>query len=256
MNGGFIHLSAQLAVVEAGQQRLLRGVGDDDGIGRLAAATLGIVLALLYVGIIEPGEALAAVNPHHGIVGGCQDQVAPLLLQLGDAQVDGLHALLLLGRQQRALAHKLLVGLFQQLKVLALQRISLAVIDLTYALEEGLVERHLVLQRRQLGHHLLLYLGELGRLVGLGQGEEHAAHVVEQAAALLKSHDGVLEGGRVGIADYLGDIVALLLNGRLEGRQIVGGLDLTEVRRPIGQLTFSEERILTLSLLATANGRC
>ena len=165
---GFVHLTAQVAVVEAGQQRLLRGVGDDDSIGSLAATTLGIFLALLDVGIAEAGELLLAVHPHHGIVGGLQYLVAPLLLQVGDAQVDGLHALLLLGGQQRSLAHELLVGLLQKLLVLALERLMLAVVDLADALEERIVERNLVLQLSQHRFHLLLNLGKFWRLVGLG----------------------------------------------------------------------------------------
>ncbi len=105
----------------------------------------------------------------------------------------------------------------------------LAVVDAAYALEERLVEGYLIRQLGQHGHHLLFYLTQLVGLVGLGQGEEHAADAVQLLAALLQGDDGVLEGGRVGALHYLLDFLAVLLDSLLEGRQVVGRLDLAEV---------------------------
>ena len=114
----------------------------------------------------------------------------------------------------------------------------LAVVDLADALEERIVEGNLVLQFGQHRLHLLLNLGKFRRLVGLGEREEHAPHVVHRAPTLLVGQDSVLEGSRVGVAHDGGYLVALLLDGTLEGWQIVGGLDLTEVGCSVGQLTL------------------
>ena len=140
VDGSLIHLSAQVAVLETGEQRLLRGIDDDDSVRSLTAKTLGILLALLHVGSTQSREFLLAIHPHHGFVGSFGQQVAPLLLQVGDAQVDCLHALFLIVRQQSTLAHKLLVSLLQEFLVLALERVMLSVIHLSDAFEERHVE--------------------------------------------------------------------------------------------------------------------
>ena len=251
---------AQVAVVETGQQGLLRGVDDDNGVWGLLATRLGIFGALGDVGIGKASQVFLLVHPHHGIVGGSGQVVAPLLLQVGDAQVDLLHPRHLVLGQQGTLAHKLLVDLLEQLLFLARQRIVLLVVDLLDALEERLVERYLVFEIGQHRHHLLLNLAQFRRLVSLGEGEKHAAHAVEQAVALVEGQDGVLERGRILILHDLLDVVTLVLDSRLEGRQIVRDLDLAEVGRAEGHLTLLQQRVLALSLLAGSQlhrqGRC
>ena len=210
---------------------------------------------MLDVGFAQSSQFLLAVYPHHGIVGGFEQRVAPLLLQFGDAEVDGLHALLLVVGQQRTLAHELLVGFFQEFLVLALKRVFIVFINLTDALEERHVEGNLVLQFGQHRHHFLLNLAELRCFVCFGQGKEHAAHAVEQSSALLVGQDGVLESGRIGIVHDFGNVVAVLLDGCLEGRQIVSGLDLAEVGCSVRQRALLQQGVLLRCLLATADSR-
>ena len=251
MNGSLIDLTAQVAVVETGQKGLLRGIDDDDGVWRLAATALGIFLALLYVCLVQSRKLLLAVHPHHGIISGVENQVAPFLLQVRDAQVDFLHAFLLFVRQQRALAHELLVGFLQQFLVLALQRVMIAVVHLTDTLEERHIERNLVLQFGQLGHHLLLNLTQFRSLVSLRKCKEHTTHAVKHASALLIGYDSVLESSRIGIVHNLGNLVTRLLDGTLKGRQIVGGFNLAEIRCSVGQRAFLQQWVLLLCVLTT-----
>ena len=250
VNAGLEDLLAQVAVVEGGEQRLLGGVDDDDGVGRLATTTLGIFLALGHIGVTQACQLFLLVNPHHCVVGGVLQLVAPLLLQVADAQVDGFHAFHLVGRQQGTLADEALIDFLQQLLVLARQLVVLLVVDLSDALEECLVERNLVLQIGQHRLHLLLYLANLRRLVGIHQGEECATDMIEQLTAVLEGQDGILESRRVGAVHNFLDIVALVLDSGLEGWQIVSGLNLTEIGSAKGQRTLSQQRILLSVLLA------
>ena len=55
MDGSLIDLLAQIAVVEAGQEWLLRGIDDDDSIGSLSSPTLGILGTLGHIGLAETG---------------------------------------------------------------------------------------------------------------------------------------------------------------------------------------------------------
>ena len=95
-----IHLLAQFAVLEIGEDRLLGGVDDDDAVRRLASAALSIFLALCNVCIAQSGELFLTVYPNHGVVGSGRKKIAPFLLQFRDAGVDLLHALHLLGRKE------------------------------------------------------------------------------------------------------------------------------------------------------------
>ena len=80
MDACHIHLLAQFAVLEIGEDRLLGGVDDDDAVRRLASAALSIFLALCNVCIAQSGELFLAVHPNHGVVGSGRKKVAPLLL--------------------------------------------------------------------------------------------------------------------------------------------------------------------------------
>ena len=79
--------------------------------------------------------------------------------------------------------------------------------------------------------------------------------MVEQTGTLLVGHNGVLERGLVGIIGDGLDVVAGLLEGNLEGRQIIGGLDLAEVGGAEGYLTFNQQGILALGLAARKRHR-
>ena len=195
MDRGLKHALAQVAIVETGQNSLLRGVHDDDGIGSLTATTIGILLALSQIGLAETCQVLFLVDPDHSIVGGSLQGIAPLLLQIGNAEVDLLHTSHLVLRQQRALANEVLVSLLQELLILTLQRVVLTVVDLFDTLKELGVERDLVVEFGQQRHHLLLNLTDFLSLVGFGKRKEHTAHTVEQTSTLLEGDNGVLERG-------------------------------------------------------------
>ena len=250
MNGGFKDPLAQVAIVEAGKDSLLGGVDNDDCVRRLASTTLGIFLALGNVSIAQACQVFLLIDPNHSVVGSSLELVAPLLLQVGDAQVDFLHTLHLILGQQRALANEILVDFLEQFLVFALQRIVLFIIDLLDTLEEGFVERNLILQVGQHGLNLLLNLANLRSLVGIHQGEERASDTVEQLATILERQDGVLERSRVRTIHNLLDVLALLLDTSLEGREIIGRLNLAEIRRTKGQRTLCQQRVLARILLA------
>ena len=250
MDRGLKHTLAQVAIVETGQNGLLRGVHDDDGIGSLSATTLGILLALSQIGLAETCQVLFLVDPDHSIIGGSLQGVAPLLLQIRNAEVDFLHTGHLILRQQRALADKVLISLLQKLLILALQRIVLTVIDLFDTLEELGVERDLVVELGQQRHHLLLNLTDFLCLIGFGKRKEHTAHTIERTSTLLEGDNSVLERGRVlTLHDGL-DVLTLLGDGSIESRHVVSHLDLVEIGGAKGQLTLHQQRILTLCLLA------
>ena len=128
----------------------------------------------------------------------------------------------------------------------------LPVIDLTDALKELFVKRYLVVKVCQHWLHLLLYLAQFVGLVSLNKGKEHPADAVERLPALLQSKDGVLKGCRVLVLHYLGDFIAMLLNGCFEGRQIVCCLNLTEVRGPKRQGALLQQRVFALVSCTTA----
>ena len=134
------HLATQVAILQTGEDGLLCGIDDDDAIGRLAATALGVLFALGNVGIAESGELLLAVYPNHGVVGGSWQEVAPLLLQLGNARIDLLHAFHLVGRKQSARTYEALVDDFGKTLVFALELAVLVVVDVLDALEKALIE--------------------------------------------------------------------------------------------------------------------
>ena len=113
MDRSLVNLLAQLTVVEAGQQSLLCGVDDDDGIGSFAASALSILGTLGDIGFAETCQIFFLIYPHDCIVGGSRKLITPLCLQLRDAQVDFLHAGHLVIRQQGTLAYKVLIGFLQ-----------------------------------------------------------------------------------------------------------------------------------------------
>ena len=250
MDGCLKDLLTQIAIVETCEDSLLRGVDDDDGIRCLTPTALGILGTLGDVGLAESCEILLLVNPYHSIVGGIGQQVAPLLLEVGDTEVDLLHTFHLVVRQQGTLAYKHLVDLLQQLLVFTLQGIVLLVIDLTDTLEELFVEHDLIVEIGEQGLHFFLYLAQFRRLISLYEGKEHTAHTVEHTSTFLIGKDGVLKRCGISILHDLLDIVTLLLDGSLEGRHIVSGLDLTEIRCTKWLSALLHQGILTLGLLA------
>jgi len=88
MDGSLVDTASQVTVVEVGEDRLLGGVDDNDGIRRLATTALSVFLALGDVGLTETGKLLFAVDPYDSIVGSFLKKRSPLLLQVGDALVD------------------------------------------------------------------------------------------------------------------------------------------------------------------------
>ena len=243
MNRSFVDTAAQVAVVKRSQKRLLRGVDDDDAIGSLAASALRIFRTLGNVGFTQSSQLLTRGNPNHGVVGRCGKHVAPLLLKLGNAHVDLLHAFHLLAGKQGARTDKAFVDFFQKLLVFALQLGIIMVVDVLDALEELLVERDFVLQVGQHGCHLLLRFGYDWRLVGAGEPVEDARDAFEQHTALLESQHRVLERRFLLISNYAPYVGALFLNSFLDGRQIVSGKNLVEVGCAEGQGALFEQGV-------------
>ena len=73
-------------------------------------------------------------------LGGGGQEVAPLLLQLGDTRIDLLHALHLVGWEKCSRAYEVLVDNFGEALVFALELAVLVVVDVLDALEETLIE--------------------------------------------------------------------------------------------------------------------
>ena len=235
MDGSLVDAAAKVAVVKAGHDGLLRGVDDDDGVGSLSSPTLCVLLALCDVGLRESGQLLLRVDPHDSVVGGGRQQVAPLLLQVGDAHVDVFHAAHLLFREQGSGTHEALVDFFRQLAVFPFQRAQLVVVDILHAREQFFIKHQLVLQGCQQGHSLLLCFGYLGGLVGTRQGEEDVRDPSEQGSALVVGQDGVLERRPLLVVDDVGHLRALQVDSSFDGRNVVAGADLAEVGSPEGQ---------------------
>ena len=251
MDGSLVDTLAQVAIVETGKDGLLGGVDDDDGVGCLSATTLSIFLALGDIGLTETSQVFFLIYPHHSVVGGCLKLITPLLLEIGDTEVDLFHTGHLIVGKQGTVAHEILINLFEELLILWVRKRGggCLVVHLFDAFEEGLVEGDLVREIGQHGLYLLLDLRDLIILIGLGEGEEHATYTIERATTLLESKDGVLKGGRIRALHNLLDILARLCDSGLEGGQIIGGLDFTEVGGSEGELAFRKERVLCFSLL-------
>ena len=77
-----INPTTKLTILQTCKYWLLCGVDYDNTIRCLAAAALGIFLALGNVGIAKSGKLFLTIDPYYGIVGGSRQNVAPLLLQL------------------------------------------------------------------------------------------------------------------------------------------------------------------------------
>ena len=128
----------------------------------------------------------------------------------------------------------------------------LTIINLTDTFEQWLVERNLIFKFSQHGLYLLFYIAQFWRLVGFHQSKEDARDTIEHPPTLLKGEDGILESGRILVLYNLGYLVAFLLNGSLEGRQIVRGLDLTKVGCTKRQGALLKQRIFTLSIVTSS----
>ena len=68
MDGSLIDASSQIAVVEVGEDGLLRRVDDDDGIRSFGTTALCVFLALGDVSVAEAGEFLFVVDPDDSVV--------------------------------------------------------------------------------------------------------------------------------------------------------------------------------------------
>ena len=249
MDRSFEHTLAQIAVIKTGEDGLLGGVHYHDGIGSLTSTAVGILHTLGDISLAESRQFLFLVDPDHSIVGSGLQGIAPLLLQIGNTEVNLLHTGHLVLRQQRALTNEVLIGLLQKLLILTLQHIVLTVVDLFDTLKKLVVERDLVVKLGQQRHHLLLNLTDFICLVGFCECEEHPAHAVEQTAAFLKGDNRVLERGGVLTLDDGLDVLTLLGDSCIKSRHIVGHLNLTEIGCAKGQLAFHQQRVLTLCLL-------
>ena len=79
---------AEITIIKASQNCLLGGVHNDNGVWSLASPTLSVFLTLGDVCLSKSSQIFFLVDPNHSIVGGFLQLITPLLLQIGDAEVD------------------------------------------------------------------------------------------------------------------------------------------------------------------------
>ena len=206
------------------------------------------------VGFILDDELVASVF--------LQQIVAELQAQSRELFVDFAQFLLLVGGQGGAVAHKVLFVLLDHANLLVVEAHFVAVlIDIVDALEEFRVHHNAVAVFGKQRQHCF---GDFHHLV-VGEAfvevEEHVANAVQGLARLVEGQDGVLESGRLGIADDGFHFGQLFFHTRLKSRQIVLVLDLVERRHLEGCGVFREERIFRLGLCLRlvfrgARGQC
>ena len=109
--------------------------------------------------------------------------------------------------------------------------------------EEILVEGDLVVVLRGQGRGLFHDFLKFRAVVGFRQIEQDAADFGQQAAGQVESGDHVVEGRRFGIVDDGLDLGIVLTDSLLQGRNVVGILNLFERRDAERGVPFREEGI-------------
>ena len=175
--------------------------------------------------------------------------VGQQLLAEGHAQirqflVDGRHTRAGIRRERSARAHEALVGLLEQARLFGRQaEIRARLVERVHALEQVLVEHHLVRETRQFRRHVLLDRLVGRRRVGRGHGEEGARHPGQLPPRPLHRFDRVLERRRRRV---VGDALALracLGDGQIECRLVMLRADAVVRRHAIGRVPRRGQRI-------------
>ena len=151
---------------------------------------------------------------------------------------------LVLGREVGAAARKLLVGVFQELVLVGVERERVPLrIDGLDPLEERLVEGDVQLVFGHLGGEFLGNLLHLFVGIGFQQVVEDAAYAVQQLAGLLEGFDRIGKGRRLGIGGDRIDIGLRLPDALLEGGEVMLVADLVKGRRAVGERGLGQKRI-------------
>ena len=189
----------------------------------------------------QSGKVGLIVNDQFESVGLLQHILSEGQLQHGYLAVQFPQLLLVGFAQVRAVTGKALVRVLQQLAVLGVEVQLLAlVIDGLHTGEQTSVQRDVIAVGGELGGHLLAQCLQLSTGIGAVQSSEYQLYTTQQSAALVKCHDGILEGGCRGVVDdgvnffflffhSLQHSFAVILNGDfLKGRYTVRGFVLRE----------------------------
>ena len=169
---------------------------------------------------------------------------AELLLRGGDLLVDLLKPCLGGLVKVHTVAGETLVELLENHLLLSRKSALVSVIDSLDTLEERLVHRDVVLV---LGHQRGGLLDNFVHLIAafcLLKVEQHGRRLGQSLAGQLVSRHGVLKRRRILIVQDSLKFLVLLLNPGLDGRNVIGKLNLLERRNAVRCVPFLQERIV------------
>ena len=170
-------------------------------------------------------------------------------LKQGDTAVQFAQFLLVGLTEVGSAAHKVLVGFFEQFRLLLVQPQAFAVVvHLLDAGKESGVERDIVAVSRKQGRQLLAQGLQLGRSVATVLSTENEGHAREQRAATVESGDGIVEVGHRTLAHDGVDFPLLFLHPLEEGLAVVGHRNLLKGRHAVGSSVLGEERVRPCSV--------
>ena len=232
------------AVGELRQQRLLSGVLERDHPLALEVAGFGSGGCRLQFGLGKAGQLRLVAHHQCGRLGAGQELVHEFCAERGLFLIELLEPGAVGAGELGARVHELLVvvpdeppGFGAELEAVTLLIYSL------HALEQPGIEEDRIIRGGQLRRDFLLHPLQCGIGVGGTHAVEDSHRAVQQAAALLQRHQGVIERGRRRVVGDLPDLRQLTLDACLDGRQVVAVLDLIEGRRMERQGTDAQQRI-------------
>ncbi len=219
------------AVAQHGQRRLAGSVGDGDQELAVHALGLGGSGGRVDGRVRHTGHLGAGIDHQGRGVGFLQHVLGEGRLQGGDVGVDGFQFFLVGGRQLGAGTHEIGVVAFQQVLrfPVQVQLVALGVQGVDAGEQLG-VQEDGVAMGGQLGRHVAV--NGVERIVGVGalQVLERGLHAGQQLARTLHGHDGVVEGGRLGVVGDGVDFLQLHAHALGEGGCEMLVLDLVEGR--------------------------
>ncbi len=230
-----VHLLAKCAVVGVGEERQAAWRTQCKHPFPFQSGSLSLVGSLSDARCRKTREVALVVNNHAPLVGVVHDVVAKLEVGCSQLLVDFLQFFLLLGREQSAAAHHLLVVFVEQTFLwLGEVKLLAIVVDLLHAVKQALVHHHLVAVLGEHRKHLLAERLEFGRRDGFVKAVEHVRHVFEQLSGIVECHDSVVEVGQCAVVDNCFNLLVVLADAFLEGWQIVVVGDFLKRRHVVG----------------------
>ena len=148
MDRSIVDTLTQAAVVKACKDRLLCGVRNHDTIRCLTATALSIFLTLSNICFAETRQFLHIVDPYCCLIGSFRKHITKVLLKFCQLLINLLHTCHLLLWEQGTSMSEVFIDYFQQLLILAFERIVFVVIYIFNTLEELLIKLNLVLKLR------------------------------------------------------------------------------------------------------------